>query len=117
MPASSVMSRMLISAVLGLSVSRPVHGLDDIVALAELLKCSPGVGDQRPPPGLNLPDEAITFQPLGPIDQEVAVGADGVAVAGIGPKVDNTLFPLLGDQHPVEPGQPLGVHLTGQLAG
>ena len=47
----------------------------------------------------------------------MAVGTDGVAVAGIGAKVNEALFPLLGDKHSVEPGQALGVHLTRELAG
>jgi hypothetical protein len=60
--------------------------------------------------------KAVAFQPSRPVDQEMAVGADGEDVAGIRPKVDEALLPLLGDQHP-EPGQALGVHLTRQLAG
>src|SRR6266699_5597539 len=95
---------------------RPVHGLDDVVALAKFPPRTLGIGGQRPSPGLDLGGEAVALKPFRPIDQEMAIGAEGIAVAGICAKVHDASLLLLGNQHPVEPGQALGVHLAHQLA-
>ena len=95
----------------------PVHGLDDIVALAKFPQRAFSSVGQRPSPGLDLGGEAVALKPFRPVDQQMAIGADGVAVAGIRAKVHDASFLLLGNQHPVEPGQALGVHLARQLAG
>src|SRR5260370_34775862 len=61
---------------------RPVHGLDDIVALAKFPQRTFGFVGQRPSPGLDLGGEAVALEPFRPVDQEMAIGAEGVAVAG-----------------------------------
>ena len=47
----------------------------------------------------------------------MAVLPHKVALSLTRPEVDNALVPALGNQHSVEPGQPVGVHFDGELAG
>ena len=77
---------------------------------------SAAVGD-GPASWLGFGGEVVAFQLLRPVDQQMPVGADGVALGGVGPQVHDAVLPLLGDQHPVEPGQSFGVHFGRQLAG
>jgi hypothetical protein len=59
--ANRTVHGVLVGATLGgdaVVLKRPVHGLDDLVALAELLQRIFGIGGQRPPPWLDLVGEA-----------------------------------------------------------
>jgi hypothetical protein len=71
----------------------------------------------EPAPRLCLQGKAEAFQALCPVDQEVPVLPDEVALSFSRSEVENALVSPLGDQYPVEPGQPLGVHLAGEFAG
>ena len=94
---------------------RPVHGLYDIAPLAELPKRRFGAVGQNPPPGLSFSGEAIALQPLHPSGHQRAAFPDEIACTFARSEVDRALVALLGQQHPVEPGQPLGVHLAPEL--
>ena len=60
---------------------RPVHGLDDVVALAEFLQGRLGPVGDDPLSRLDLGGEAIAFQPPCPVDQQVPVlrGRDSIS--------------------------------------
>lgn len=105
---------LVVEAVL---LQRPVHGLDDVVALAKRPQRAFGLVGDHPAARLDLARQAEVLQCLRPIDQQVAVAGNGVAVAGIGTEVDQIMLLLFGDQHAVEPCQPFGVHLVGQHTG
>ena len=107
------------AALLGAAVigQRPVHGLDDVAPLAKLFQGRLGPVRDDPAARLRLGDQTIAFQCLSPADQKVPVLADGIARALSGPQVDDALLPLLGDQHLVEPRQPLGVGFSPEFVG
>src|SRR5580704_16335749 len=48
---------------------------------------------------------------------QLPVLSDEVALSLARPKVDDAIFASLGHQHPVQPGDPFGVHLAGELVG
>lgn len=96
---------------------RPVHGLDDVVSLAELLQGRLSFVGHKPASGLRLGGETITLQPLRPADQKMPVLADRIGAALARPQIDDALGPLLGEQHLIEPGQALGVDVACEFPG
>jgi hypothetical protein len=107
------------SAFLGEAVirQRPVHGLDDVDPLAKLFQGRLGLAGDNPASRLRLGGETVVFQTLRPADHKVPVLAEEVGASFSRPQIDDALIPLLGDQHLVEPGQALGVHLISKFAG
>ena len=101
-------------AVIG---QRPVHGLDDVVALAEFLQARLGPVGESPASGFVLRGKTVTLQPLHPVDQQMAVLPNQKALPFAGSEVDDAMILSLFDQDPVEPGQPFRIDLTCQLAG
>jgi hypothetical protein len=95
---------------------RLVHRLNDVIAPAKLLQDFLRAAGDEPAPGLDLDGQAEAFQPLGAADQEVPILADEVALALAGPEVDDAVLTSLRHQHPVKPGDPLGLHFAGELA-
>ncbi len=66
-------------------------------------------------PGLNLGCQPHALQLAGPIDQQRKILAERVAHVPVGAQVGKLLALLLGNQHPVEPGEPIGVHFPLKL--
>ncbi len=107
------------AALLGEAVAgqRPVHGLDDVGPLAKLFQGRLGLAGDNPASRLRLGGETVVFQTLRPADHKVPVLADEVGASFSWPQIDDALISLLGDQHFIEPGQPLSVYLAHELAG
>ena len=97
-----------------LAIQRPVHGLDDVAAFAEFPQGWLGPGRHDPAAGLDLCGESHALQLARPLDQQRAVLAERVEHVLIGAQVGEVLPPLLRDQHPVEPGEAVGVDLPLQ---
>jgi hypothetical protein len=96
---------------------RSMDGIYGVVVRLQSLECGlDAIGDnQAPGPGLGR--EAIAFQALHPVDEEVTVFPDQIGQSLARPKINEAMLPLLGDQHPVEPRQPFCVDLAGKLLG
>ena len=94
---------------------RPMHGLDDIVAIGEFLQGRLGTIRDHPLPGLNLARQAITFQEFHPADHDPAVLAKCVGRPFPRPQVNHSPLVLLGREHLVEPRPPLRLNLRLQL--
>ena len=94
-----------------------MHRFDNVVALAQGLQGRLSLVGDGPTSRLGLGGEVVSLQPLRPVDQEMPVGANRVALGGVRAQVHDAALLLLGDQHPIEAGQPLGVHLGCKLAG
>jgi hypothetical protein len=94
---------------------RPVYDLDRVQAGTHGLQHRLGAVGHDPPPWLRFGREAIAFQALHTVDQDMTILPDQVRLSLTRPEVDDTVLLLLGDHHPVDPGQPLGVHLAGEL--
>ena len=93
----------------------PVHGLDDVAALAQRAQGFLGVGRQRPAAGLELFGQAHPFEFLEPPQQAIALCVAEALGLGTQAHVDLLLFSRLFDQVAVEPGQPVLVHLQVEL--
>jgi hypothetical protein len=96
------------------ALQRPVHGLDDVAAFAKLPQRRLGLWRYNPFAGLNLGRQPHTLQARA-LDQEGAVLTEGVAHVLVGTQVGKLPPPLLGDQHPIEPGEAIGSHLPLKL--
>jgi hypothetical protein len=94
---------------------RAVHGLDDVVPLAQRLQGRLGLLGDGPAPRLDLGGEVVAFQPLRAVDQQMSVGPNRVALGYVRPQVHDAALLLLGNQRPVEPGQPLRLHLLAEF--
>src|SRR6516225_319051 len=92
-----------------------MHGLDDIVAIGELLQGGLGTIRDHPLPGFNLVRQAITFQKLHSADHDPTVLAKCVGRPFSRSEVNYPPFPLLGRDHLVEPGPPFRLNLSLQL--
>ena len=66
---------------------------------------------------VDLGREAVALQPLRPTDHELPILADKVGASRSRPEIDEALLLLLGHQHPIKPGEPLGVYLAPELLG
>ena len=66
-------------------------------------------------PGLDLSRQPHALELARPLDQQGAVLTERVAHVLVGPQVGELLCLLLGDQHPVEPGEAIGIHLPLKL--
>jgi hypothetical protein len=96
---------------------RPVHSLDDIATLAHLAQRRLGPRGDRPAADLHLGRQPHALQPAGAGDQQRPVAARGLHHVAVGPQVGERVARLLlRDQHPVEAGEALGVHLALELA-
>ena len=96
---------------------RPVHGLDDVDPLAKLFQGRLGLAGDNPAARLRLGGETVVFQTLRPADHKVPVLADEVGASFSRPQIDDALISLLGDQHFIEPGQPLSIDLAARACG
>src|SRR6266851_3865727 len=94
---------------------RPVHGLDDVAALAEFPQDRLGLWRHDPTSRFNLGRHPHTLQLARPINQQCPVLAERVAHVVLGTQIVELMLPLLGDQHPVEPGETIGIDLTLKL--
>jgi hypothetical protein len=65
--------------------------------------------------GLDLGRQPHALQLARPLDQEGSILAEGVAHVLVGTQVGKLPPLLLGDQHPVEPGEAIGSHLPLKL--
>jgi hypothetical protein len=92
-----------------------VHGLDDVAALPKLPQHRLGLGRYNPFAGLNLSRQPHTLQLARALDQQRTVLTEGVAHILVGTQVGKLPPLLLGDQHPVEPGEAIGVHFPLKL--
>ena len=99
------------------ALQRPVHGLDDVAALAKLPQHRLGLWRYNPFAGLDLGRQPHALQLARPLDQQGAVLAERVAHVLVGAQVGKLLPLLLGDQHPVEPGEAVGIHFPLKLLG
>ena len=97
------------------ALQRPVHGLDDVAALAKLPQHRLGLWRYDPFAGLDLGRQPHALQLARPLDQQRPVLTEGVAHVLVGAQVGELLPLLLGDQHPVEPGEAIGIHLPLKL--
>ena len=97
------------------ALQRPVHGLDDVAALAKLPQHRLGLWRYHPAAGLDLGRQPHALQLARPLDQQRAVLAERVAHVLVGAQVGELLALLLGDQHPVEPGEAVGIHFPLKL--
>ena len=97
------------------ALQRPVHGLDDVAALAKLPQHRLGLGRYDPFAGLDLRRQPHALQLARPLDQQGSILTERVAHVLVGPQVGELLCLLLGDQHPVEPGEAIGIHLPLKL--
>ncbi len=122
-PADNALGRLLAvqdvargMAVLGqsLALQRPVHGLDDVAAFAKLPQNWFGLWRHDPAAGVDLSRQPHALQLACPVDQQRAVLAERVEHVLVGAQVGELLASLLRDQHPVEPGEAVGVHLALQ---
>ena len=73
------------------------------------------LGDTIHLPGLDLGRQPHALQLARPLDQQRAVLTERVAHVLVGAQVGELLPLLLGDQHPVEPGEAIGIHLPLKL--
>lgn len=92
---------------------RPVHGLNDVVALTKLFQGDLGLAGQDAASELGLGSESITLKLLHSAGHESPVLVHEVACpfawsqsAGVA---------LIGEPRLVEPGQPFGRHVIGEL--
>jgi hypothetical protein len=72
---------------------RPMHGVDDVRARSQRLQDFLGTVGDIPAPRLGLVGKAEAFQALYPIDEEMAVLPDKVALSRTWPEVDMPSFP------------------------
>lgn len=87
---------------------RPANGRDRFVANAELFQRLLGAIGNGPSPRLEFGSEAIALQTPHAAEQQRPVLSDEIGGAVAGPEIDGALLALLGEQHLVEPRQPLG---------
>ncbi len=97
------------------ALQRPVHGLDDVAALLKLPQRRLGLWRYNPFAGLDLSRQPHTLQLARALDQEGSILTEGVAHVLVGAQVVKLPPLLLGDQHPVEPGEAIGIHLPLKL--
>ena len=100
-----------------LALQYPVHGLDDVAALAKLPQRRLGPGRYNPSAGLDLGRQSHALQLAHPCDQQGTVLAERVAHVLVWAQVGKLLALLLGDQHPVKAGEAIGIHLPLKLPG
>ena len=93
----------------------PVHGLDDVAALAKLPQHGLGLWRDDPSAGLDLGRQPHALQLACPLDQQRTILTEGVAHVLVGAQVGELPPLLLGDQHPVERGEAIGVHFPLKL--
>src|SRR5450631_4102003 len=93
----------------------PMHGLDDVAALAKLPQRRLGLWRYNPFAGLDLGCQPHARQLARPLDQEGSILTGRVAHVLVGPQVRKFPPLLLGDQHPVEPSEAIGIHLPLKL--
>ena len=94
---------------------RPMHCLDDIVAIGEFLQGGLGTIRDHPSPGLDLTRQAIAFQEFHPADHDPAVFTKSIGRPFSRPQVNHSPLLLLGREHLVEPGPALRLDLRLQL--
>ncbi len=93
----------------------PMHGLDDVAALTELPQHRLGLWRYNPFASLDLSRQPHALQLARSLDQQRAVLTERVARVLVGAQVGKLPPLLLGDQHPVEPGEAIGIHFTLKL--
>ena len=74
-----------------------------------------GLWRHDPAAGLDLGRQPHALQLARPLDQQRPVLAERVAHVLVGAQVGELLPLLLGDQHPVEPGEAIGIHFPLKL--
>ena len=98
------------------ALQRPVHGLDDVATFTKLSQHRLGLWRHHPFAGLDLSRQPHALQLARPLDQQRPVLAERVAHVLVGAQVGELPLLLLGDQHPVEPGETIGIHLPLKLS-
>ncbi len=93
----------------------PMHGLDDVAAFAELPQHRLGLWRYNPFASLDLSRQPHALQLARPLDQQRAILAERVAHVSVGAQVGKLLPLLLRDQHPVKPGEAIGLHFPLKL--
>ena len=96
----------------------PMHRLDGVAALTEVPQGRFGLGRNGPLPRLNLARQAEALQFARSLDQQRPVLAQGLQHFLVGSEIGELAAArLLGDQHPVQAREAVGVHLPLQAAG
>ncbi|HEY9215224.1 MAG TPA: hypothetical protein VIQ29_20515 [Ancylobacter sp.] len=90
-------------------------GAQDVLALAYRPESALGALRDGPASWLDLLGDTKALQPLHSVDEDKPDGSHQIALASVRSQIEDTVFALLGDHHPVEPGQAFGVHLMAQL--
>src|SRR4051812_7475793 len=98
-----------------LALQCPVHGFDDVAALAKLPQRRLGHGGYDPFAGCDLGGQPHALQLARALDQEGSILTEGVAHVLVGAQVGELLPLLLGNQHPVELGKAIGIDLPLKL--
>jgi hypothetical protein len=93
----------------------PMHGLDDVAALPKLPQRRLGLWRYNPFAGLDLSRQPHALQLARPLDQEGSILTGRVAHVPVGAQVGELPPLLFGDQHPVEPGEAIGIHFPLKL--
>src|SRR5450631_1561816 len=97
------------------ALQRPVHGLDDVAALPKLPQHRLSLWRHNPFAGLDLSRQPHTLQLARALDQEGSILTGRVAHVLVGAQVGELPPLLLGDQHPVEPGEAIGIYFPLKL--
>jgi hypothetical protein len=92
-----------------------MHGLDDVAALPKLPQRRLSLWRYNPFAGLDLRRQPYALQLARALDQEGSILTEGVAHVLVGAQVGKLPVLLLGDQHPIEPGEAIGMHLALKL--
>jgi hypothetical protein len=101
-------------AVIG---QRPVHGLDNVAALAHLAQGPLGLRRDGPAADFHLGGQPHALQLAGAGDQQRPVLPGRLQHFPVGPQVSELIACLLlSDQQPVAAGKAFGVHLALKLA-
>ena len=96
---------------------RAVHGLDDVAALAQFAQGRLGLRGDGPAANLHLGRQPHALQPAGAGDQQRPVPPRRLQHVLVGAQIGECVARLLfGDQHTVQAGEALGVHLALKLA-
>ena len=93
----------------------PVDRVDGLIAVVQILQHLLRAVGKGPSSRLKLGGHSVALQVPYPVDHEVTVLPDQPGRAFPRPQVDYALLLLLAQQHLVEPGHPLGLHLVLQL--
>ena len=97
-----------------LLAQRFLHEVDGVDALAQLLEAGSSLGDSSQTPGSTGSASSMASQLLQAGDQQVAVGADEIALPRADAQVDRAVVGLV-QERAVEPREAVVVHLAAEF--